>query len=281
VAEAILLQQGDCRLSLDPAHGGAVREFAWRDRPVFRPTETDAADDPLAFSCFPMAPYTNRIAWGRFLFQGREVRIPVNWTGDNHPIHGQGWRTSWTVVEAPTSYCTLALHGGGDTWPWRYRCEQRFDLRDSGLTISLSIENLSEEAMPAAIGLHPYLPNARSASLRALLSSVWLTEGNLATEEVSTPSAWSFHPVRRIDAVPLDNSFSGWDGVAEIAWPDRRLRIRADGCPSLHVYTPADQDFFCVEPQTAPAGALNRGEATTLAPGTRLAIRVDFEVGAA
>src|SRR5579859_3902002 len=149
VTQSILLRQGDCRLSLDPEHGGAVRELAWRNRPIFRPTEPDAPDDPLAYSCFPMAPYANRIAWGRFMFRQREVRLPSNWSGDPHPLHGQAWRTRWTVIEASMSRCALAFEGGGDAWPWRYRCEQRFDLRGDGLTIVLSIENLAGEPMPA------------------------------------------------------------------------------------------------------------------------------------
>jgi galactose mutarotase-like enzyme len=49
------------------------------------------------------------------------------------------------------------------------------------------------------------------------------------------------------------------------------------------VYAPAGRDFFCVEPQSAPAGALNRGadEATVVAPGERFEVQVSFDVGAA
>lgn len=275
------LRQGDCRLTLDPIHGGAVREFAWRDRPIFRPTSPTAANDPLAFSCFPMAPYANRIAFGRFTFQGREVRLPANRSCDAHPIHGQAWQATWTVVDQSASHCSLAFEDGADTWPWRYRCEQQFDLRDEGLTVTLSIQNLSGEPMPAMLGLHPYFPDAREASLRARLPRVWRTEDNLAVEEIPTPPAWRFDPRRPVGSMSLDHSFSGWGGTAEIAWRDLCLYIRAAGCPGLHVYAPPDQDFFCIEPQSAPAGALNRGGAAVLDPGARLAIRVDFYIEAA
>jgi aldose 1-epimerase len=278
--EPLLLRQEDCRLSLDPAHGGAVREFSWRGRPVFRPTPCDAVSDPFAFSCFPMVPYANRIAGGRFSFRNHVVEIAANRRGDIHPLHGEAWLAPWTVLSASSFHATLAFEGGGDTWPWRYLCEQRFDLRSDGLTVALSVENLSGEPMPAMLGLHPYFPDARKARLAARLPKVWLTENNLAAVEVAAPPGWRFDRSQRV-AVALDHSFSGWDGTGEIAWPNHKLRIRATNCSCLHLYTPAGEDFFCVEPQTAAAGALNRNgsELTILEPGARLVVQIDFAIG--
>jgi galactose mutarotase-like enzyme len=50
----------------------------------------------------------------------------------------------------------------------------------------------------------------------------------------------------------------------------------------LHVFVPADHDYFCVEPQTAAPGALTRraGEPTVIGPGERATLHVHFGVGA-
>jgi aldose 1-epimerase len=278
--ETLVLRDHAMRLTLAPRVGGAIREFKWRSQDLLRAAEPDA-DDPLQMACFPMVPFVNRVAGGRFSFGGRAVQLRRNWSADPHPLHGQGWRTAWMVVDASDSQATLCFEGGGDEWPWRYRCEQRFALLQSGLSIELSLENTSDTPMPAMLGLHPYFPGAAQARLLARLPRIWLTDSAaLPREEAPTPPDWRFDPARAVNAVPLDHCLSGWDGVATLRWPDRRVSVTASNCPYLHVYTPAGRDFFCIEPQSAPPGALSRGEARVVAPGERFAISVQFAPGA-
>ena len=68
-----MLQRDGARLALAPGRGGAIHEFKWRGRDVLRPTPLGLGDDPLDTSCFPMVPYVNRVAQGRFEFAGRAV----------------------------------------------------------------------------------------------------------------------------------------------------------------------------------------------------------------
>jgi aldose 1-epimerase len=279
----VVLQSEATRVVLDPRRGGTIRELKWRGRDVLRPTPAGAGDDPFDTACFPMVPFVNRIAHGRFEFGGRTVQLGRNWSEDPHPLHGQGWRAPWAVVSESASGATLRFEGGGDDWPWRYRCEQHFDLQQDGVSIELSLENLSAEPMPAMLGLHPYLPDSTHARLQARLRRVWLTDkGALPLEEAQTPSGWSFEAGRAVKGVPLDHGFSGWDGVAALRWPDRTVTVTAPACRFLHVFVPAELDYFCIEPQTSAPGALGRGGGgtTVVAPGERTAIHVQFRVGA-
>jgi aldose 1-epimerase len=279
----VVLQSAATRVVLDPRRGGTIRDLKWRGRDVLRPTPARAGDDPFDSACFPMVPFVNRIAHGRFEFGGRTVQLERNWSEDPHPLHGQGWRKPWNVVSESASGATLRFEGGADEWPWRYRCEQHFHLQQDGLSVELSLENLSSGPMPAMMGLHPYFPDATQARMNARLPRVWLTDrGALPLEEVQTPPAWSFDPARAVKPVPLDHGFAGWDGVVSLRWPDRTVTITAPGCRFLHVFVPADKDYFCIEPQTAAAGALNRGagESTVIAPGERATLQVHFGVGA-
>jgi aldose 1-epimerase len=279
----LVLQHEHTRLNVDAVRGGSIREFTWRNRPVFRATPPSAGDDVFDLACFPMVPYVNRIAGGRFSFGARAVHLRSNWSQDPHPLHGQGWQSSWTVVDASDSSATLMFEGGGDEWPWRYRAEQQFQLSSSTLSVTLSVENLALSSMPAMLGLHPYFGDAGRARLQAHVPRVWLTDrASLPIEKVATPVGWLFDHARPVSAVPLDNCFADWDQSAVILWPDRKVEIRASPCRYLHVYAPAGRDFFCVEPQSAAAGALTRGqgEAEVVAPGGRFEVRVSFEVGA-
>jgi aldose 1-epimerase len=278
----LVLQQGGARLTLDPLRGGAVREFDWQGIPIFRPTPPAAGDEPLEVACFPMIPFANRIAQGRFQFGGRSVQLSRNWSGDPHPLHGYGWRAPWSVMGGSASSATLRFDGGGDEWPWRYHCEQAFQLLRDGLSIELSIQNSSATAMPVMLGLHPYFGDAANARLQAELPRVWLTDdAALPVQEVPTPSAWRFEPGRIVNAVPLDHCFAGWDGIATLRWPNRTVAVRASGCNCLQIFAPAGKDFFCLEPQSAASGALRRDlkEFTVIAPHARAAIRVQFSIG--
>jgi aldose 1-epimerase len=279
----LVLQYQATRVTLDPNRGGAIRELNWRGHDLLRPTPAGAGDDPFDMACFPMIPYANRIKQGRFDFGGRSVHLARNWSQDPHPLHGQGWRAPWSVVDESSSSATLRFEGGGDEWPWKYQCEQSFQLMQDGLGIELALENLSDAVMPVMLGLHPYFPAAGRAQLQAHLPRVWMTdEAALPMEEALTPVDWRFDHARAVGSVPLDHAFSGWNGIASLRWPDRTLTIRATHCNHLHIYVPTNRDFFCVEPQTAAPGALSRKptEATALEPGDRCAIRVHFSAGA-
>jgi aldose 1-epimerase len=279
----LVLRHEDTRLTLDPVHGGGIREFSWRGQQILRPTPGGAGADPFDLACFPMVPFANRIGHGRFSFGRQSVQLQRNWDAEPHPLHGQGWRAQWVVADASASQATLSFEGGADDWPWRYRSEQHLLLSQSALTVRLSIENLAATPMPAVLGLHPYFLDAATARLQAQLPRVWLTdEGSLPIKEVPTPAQWRFDPARSISGVSLDHCFADWDGTAQLRWPDRTVNMRAINCRCLHLYTPRGRDFFCLEPQTAPAGALgrDRGEATVVQPGERFAMQVSFEIGA-
>lgn len=273
----MVLRNADTRVAVDAAHGGVIREFSWRGKAVLRPALSSTDTDPMSTSCFPLVPYANRIAQGRFTFDGREVQLRRNWDRDPHPLHGQGWRAAWTVEENAATRASLALCGGGDEWPWRYRAVQDFEVFPDGLEVRLSVQNQSDTTMPAMLGLHPYFPQAAAATVQAHARTVWLTDAQaLPVQEVMTPPDWSFERARRATRVELDHCFDHWDGAALVLWPDRVLKMNATGAHALHIYTPAGADFFCLEPQTAAAGALNRAqrEVAQLAPGESLAMTV-------
>jgi aldose 1-epimerase len=283
-AEGLLvLEHQQTRLTLDPRRGGVIRELMWRDGDILRPTPAAAGDDPFDTACFAMVPFVNRVADGRFTFDAHAVQLARNWSEDPHPIHGQGWRSSWEVIAAARSSVTLKLEGGADEWPWRYSTEQSFELLANGLSLELSIRNLSRTPMPAMLGLHPYFPDATHARMEAQLPRVWLTDSaTLPVEETKTPTNWNFEPARAIQAMPLDHAFSGWNGVAQLRWPDHTVTVSSPDCKFLHVYAPAGRDFFCVEPQSAAPGALGRNprEAAVVAPGERVSVHVQFSSGA-
>lgn len=242
---------------LRPASGWALRHGS-------------AAD----MGCFPLVPFSNRIAGGRFAFDGGTVELPLTMDGCPHAIHGEGWRASWSVEERGAATTRLVHrherrrhegHGhAGAGWPWRYRATQDITLHEDGLSVVLDLLNEDDRPMPAGIGLHPYFPKPPGTRLTARVNGVWLNDPTLLPlARAALPDVWRFPGGVLMDRTVLDNGFTGWDGIATLDWPDLglRLTVAADG-PFGHlvIYAPAGEDYLCVEPVSHMTDAVNRGQ---------------------
>jgi aldose 1-epimerase len=272
----ITLEAGEWRATLLPAAGGSIGSLTCRGRDVLRPSP-DGTLDPLETACFPLTPYPNRIAHGRFTFAGEDYALPLNYGDHPHPLHGTGWRAAWDVAEAgETSARLVHEHPGGAAWPWRCHSEQSFVIDERGLHATLSVENRDGHAMPAGLGFHPYFPRTSGATIRAGVDGVWLIDATvLPTERVpaSTLGDWANGaPVERETLV--DHSFDGWDGSALIEVGDMTVRMEGSPARVFHLYLPPGLDFFCAEPVTNLPDAINRDELTVLAPGERMTLEM-------
>lgn len=289
--ELLTLRWGENEVVLAPSVGGAVASYRsgadGRTVDWLRPT--DAADiergDQLATACFPLVPYSNRIRAGRFVFDGRDVQLRRNFGDRPHSIHGHGWQAPWTVADAGASTAILEYRHAAGPWPFDYSARQTFELAADGLTVRLELVNESEHRMPAGIGLHPYFPRTPKTRVRAGVSRIWLTDDEVMPLERVRPLG-AIDPNRGVaaDGVHLDNVYTGWNGRAEIEWPEygTRLEMTADGpLVFLVLFTPQGEDFLCVEPVSHCTDAFNmaaRGAQDTgmrvLEPGERLAASV-------
>ena len=88
-----ILRAGDLSLTLAPDLGGSVLAFTRLGKDLLRPTPPGAAD-VLEAACFPLVPYANRIAEGRFTFGGRSASLAPNMAGQAHPLAHRRGRSS-------------------------------------------------------------------------------------------------------------------------------------------------------------------------------------------
>ncbi|GAA0323124.1 aldose 1-epimerase [Sphingomonas oligophenolica] len=249
-------------LDLLPALGGAIGALRYRREDILRPTP-DGATDPLQSACFPLVPYANRIAGGRFGFAGRDVQLPLNFGDHPNSLHGIGWQRPWKVVEAGAGKAVLALdHGGGDGWPWAWHAEQLFELGGEGLSATLTLTNKARQPMPAGIGLHPYFAIQPGTTLRLNVARAWLTDQNQIPNEAAGADHfgdWAAGaPIW--DAGFIDHSYEGWDGLATLERGDHIVRLSAEGARDLHLYHPEGESFCCLEPVSHLPDAFNRAD---------------------
>lgn len=261
-------------LVVDPALGGTIAALRRGGLDILRPTPA-GSDSPLETGCFPLVPYVNRIAGGRFTIDGEERHLPRNMTGQAHPLHGVGWLRRWSVTEQAAASITLAHdHAPDKHWPWAYAAEQRFTLSREGLRVTLTITARDDRAMPVGLGFHPYFTVAGVRSLRFHAGSMWLSDETLIPVERTGPhdlADWdSGEGVMR--QTLIDNSYDEWTGEAVIVRDDGDVRIGGENTPFFHLYMPPGADFFCAEPTDAIANAVNRPDPAMLAPGERRTI---------
>lgn len=280
----ILLRHDGFELGLVPDAGGSVALFRHEETELLR---TALSRSPTDMSAFPLFPFSGRIGRGRFSWRGREVQLRPNFPPEPHAIHGQSWLAEWDTVAVTPDRALLRYVHAGDDWPWSYRAEQQFRLGPGGLTLDLSLTNLSEEPMPGGLGWHPYFP-AAGAVIEADTAAVWETGTDMLPRLPRAPlpseQLKGGVPVSRL---ALDTPFSTASRPVALRWPAQRRIIRLlpdESLQFLIVYTPPGSDYFCVEPVShipdmvnldAPASQTGL---TVLAPGETLTGQLRLEL---
>lgn len=269
------LASADYRLTVAPSRGGSILAFTWRGRPLLRES---MGPDILDAACFPLVPYSNRIAGGRFKWLGREVQLTPNYPSVDpvNPLHGTGWLADWSVLDAMGETLLLEHVYPGGEWPWAYRARLSYALGPSGLTARLELTNLSADPMPGGLGFHPYLPRDSSTRYCGLHAGEWQNDAQVLPSALQQRDHavdwWAGAPV---GTRPVDTVYTGREGPLEVYWPERELTVRLDCSDELaltSVFVPASMDWFCIEPVTHMTDALNRagaqgGAMSSIAPG--------------
>ncbi len=264
MAELIMRADG-LEAGLKPHVGGALTHFADLSGPepvdLLRRGKA-GFDDPLDSAGFPLTPYCNRIRDGRFSFRGREVRLQPNLPGQKHPLHGQGWRNAWQVLEAGETFAQIAFHHEAADWPWTYHSRLTVMLKDRGMDVVLTCKNLSDETMPCGLGLHPYYPCDAQTVLDTQVSEVWTIDDEIMpVTRAPATGRYDLHE-RKVCGQDLDNGYEGWSGSATLSWPDRGRGLRLTSeAQRFQLYSPKEGGLIAAEPVTNANAALNHPEA--------------------
>ena len=295
MADIIELQAGDLSVEICPPCGGSIAAFRWRHGGerhdlLHAATAQYIADrEPQGMGCFPLAPFWGDVQDGGFTFAGKHWPLALNHPWEPVPVHGEGWISEWQVVESGPRAAILEFshdddEGGGNPFP--YRARERFALAPEALRVEVAVTNTGVTEMPAGTGLHPYFDRTADSTLQLEAEGV-REAGEGPPEPSPVPGKWDFSAARVLDPKPFEVLYSGWKRRATIAWPGRGVAVvMTAGAPLDHLclWTPDDRPYFCVEPVSNIADAINhfaRGVPGTgirvLAPGESIESWVTFE----
>ncbi|MEL7232375.1 MAG: hypothetical protein AAGJ85_07685 [Pseudomonadota bacterium] len=254
----ISLAHDDFKLTAAPQFGGSVMSFTLLGQDVLRPASKmdQTSWDARNTAGFPMLPFVGRITNGRFRLGHRAIQLPANMPPERHAIHGFGWQSAWSVENTTKSALTLSLGYTATDDLWAFEARQIFALTDTGLSVKLEIQNTSDMKLPFGCGWHPYFPKA-AATLKAPVTQSW-TGQNTAPERAALTKATDLRLERHVRDLNLDTAFDCESNPVLIATAHHRITLESEPIFSkLTVYTPPNEDYFCIEPITHAPDAIN------------------------
>ncbi|MBB1251005.1 aldose 1-epimerase [Rhizobium sp. G21] len=205
-------------------------------------------------SCFPLVPFGNRVEFNRFELCGEIYSFVPN-SGDPLYLHGDGWLSMWAVQEAQEDRIKLSLRQTPSAGtPYAYSAEQTLSVSGALLSLSLFVRNDGEEALPFGLGQHPFFLGTQNVRVEANVLGYWTERaGHLPDARTALPNDLDPRGGATLPDRFLNNAFDGWDGAAQIHWPERGVSaiITAPDHSVAMLYSPsAEAGFFCWEPMT-------------------------------
>lgn len=252
---------------------------------------------PRPFSAgVSLAPWPNRVRDGRWTWEGEELLLEVTEPARQTALHGlvtdREFDVSFRSADSVELTCPISHEPG---YPFELEVSVRYDLTDSGVTVTMSATNTGSRPAPVAFGAHPFLClgelPTRSLSViapvdREVLVDDRLLPTGLKSLDSDTPEGVTFP----LEGRELDTAF-GMRGQGP--W---RTILRSDNGTSLEMWQDASMpwlqmfitDVFpgltgprtaiAVEPMTAPPNAFGSGEdLTVVAPGEQWSVQWGIE----
>ena len=274
--------------------GGAIREYSDGGRPVLDPFDLDAMCDGAHGT--PLIPWPNRLADGRYQWEGVGYQVALTEAAKHNAIHGfLRWRPWRCASHEPARVVMASRIFPMTGYPFMLDVEVEYRLSDKGLTVTTTATNAGDKTLPYGCGHHPYLSpgggllNDAELELMADVRIVTDEERQLPIgKDPVLGSVYDFQVRRPIGELAIDYAYTGlhrddagrawtrlWgnDGRCAELWVD-------DHYPFVEIYTgdtlspTRRRTGLGVEPMTCPPNGLQTGEGIIrLQPGSTIAMQ--------
>lgn len=230
-----------------------------------------------------LAPWPNRVADGRYVFDEVVQSLEINEPSRGHALHGLvSWLDFRTVWRDHAAVELSAIIRPVKGYPHTVEIRVRYDLDHRGLSTRVTGLNLGSSDAPFGMAAHPYLRAGEGClddHVLELPASLMMRVSDrlvpLTTVSVDDPSHgdFDFRSPRRLGDVRIDHAFTDFDFrsgrvEARLTTADGSgVAMRWDAaCPWVQVHTAdlpgheATRLGLAVEPMTCPPDAFNTGK---------------------
>jgi aldose 1-epimerase len=194
--------------------GAAVREFRVGDREVFQSYAESAFS--TGFHGAVLLPWPNRLADGRYLFDGEQYQVAISEPSRMTALHGLSpWR-AWSLVEHEADRVAMRLSLlPSPGYPFFVDTTVDYRLGPDGLRVTTTSRNVGDLACPYAVGFHPWLSSGEATLDECTLSldatHRFVTDDRLLPigEEDVADTPYDFREQRLLGSLVLDDAFTG------------------------------------------------------------------------
>ena len=239
-----------------------------------------------------LAPWPNRLADGRYEFNGVRAQAALDEPERRNAIHGLVRWMPWTLQTRHQNQLSLRLQlHPSPGYPFSVLLELEYHVGRDGLTVTTTTQSLDEGPVPFGLGFHPYLTGGPGTVDGAILHlpashTLDLDDRGLPTGTLTPVEGTErdFTTSRFVGPVVLDTAYTSLERDA-----DGKARVTLDapggatgatlwvdpGFPYLMVYTgdtltevSRRRRGLAIEPMTCPPNALRTGkDVVELQPG--------------
>lgn len=254
---SIVIEHDDWLLSIRPDLGACVEALQFRGVDVLRSSSPGSLSHVRLSGSYPLIPFSNRVAHAQLVWNGTSHPLVKNFPGEEHSIHGVGWKRGWELLDVQTDSCMLSLeHAQDAAWPFAFDASQTFRLHGNQLTMLLSITNQSDRAAPVGLGWHPYFVKRSQSHLSFAAQGMWA----MGDDKLPTALQSSEGLSQACADLVVDNCFEQWSGQALLT--DERMLVKLESdVKRLVVFTNPEKDFIAIEPVSHVNNAMNLGNA--------------------
>lgn len=274
--------------------GAALRTLSYKSRPLilsFDSFNSFNTDQQIPdYRGIIAAPWPNRLAGGRYEWDGKSYSVPINEPNRNTALHGLVSAELWTITELSEADVVLKYSlNASSAYPSDVEMVAHYSLDSEGLHVTVTATNTGPRSAPFGICPHPYLV-AGSAPL-----DKWTLE--VAAESYLEVSADRLLPLElsEVDGTDFDfregavlkgreidhaftNIFAEDGGLSTLLVSDPSGTFVGmnwdESCPWVQIHTADKADpslsrhGLAVEPMTCPPDAFNSGtDVVKLYPG--------------
>lgn len=276
--------------------GATLRKLTYQGHDVIVPWN---ADQPVPCTNGELLiPFPNRIQNGTYTFEDRTYTLPIDEHERHTAIHGYGYRSFWKLETADEQSTTLSWRVPGIVgYPFNLYVTTTYSLKDDGLHIEVTAQNLDNVDAPWALAIHPWIANgfdgfgdeidAQNAQCHVTIPArTHVKVDDDLIPKGTEPVEGTKYDLRKPTALtgqPFDDAWTDVEHdshgltTASFERPDG-MRVRLGGDRTITSFQMCTGTGFApekhpsgvaIEPQTAYANAFNSGEdLIVLKPGS-------------